>query len=359
MEYKIHVTPVDESRISTIDFNDIPFGRIFSDHMFVADYIDGRWINCEIKPLANLSVHPGNMAWHYGQSIFEGMKATRDQDGTPLLFRPAMHAKRINQSAVRMCMPEIPETLFVEAVSSLVAIEKNWIPPQEGSALYIRPFMFATDNNIGVRPSNTYKFIVLTMPVGPYYAQPVKLKADDYYIRAAKGGVGEAKTSGNYAASLYPAMRAKEEGYDQVMWLDAREHIYIQEVGTMNIFFVIGDKIITPPTDGTILRGITRDSIMTILRKEGRAVEERPITITEVIDQYKRGNLKEVFGSGTAAVVAMVEEIKYNDQIIKLDTKTFPIASRLMDRINGIRSRKYNDEFNWLVEATIPAEMMI
>ncbi|HMQ08293.1 MAG TPA: branched-chain amino acid aminotransferase [Saprospiraceae bacterium] len=354
MDYRITITPIKESRISSVDLTDIPFGKIFTDHMFVADYIDGHWINCNIKPLSHIPIHPGNMAWHYGQSIFEGMKATRDSEGTPLLFRPEMHAKRINASAIRMCMPELPEELFVEAVSNLVALEKNWIPPQEGSALYIRPFMIAMDNHIGVRASLTYKFIILTMPVGPYYARPVKLKADEVYIRAAKGGVGEAKTAGNYAASLYPAMKAREEGYDQVMWLDAREHIYIQEVGTMNIFFVIDGKVITPPTDGTILKGITRDAILTILEDDGFKIEVRPITIHEVMENGKKGLLTEVFGSGTAAVVAMVDEIKYKDYVIHLNTSKFNVAPMLMDRINGIRTRKYEDVYHWLEEARMP-----
>ena len=269
----LKITKVQNSAVSSVDFDNIPFGKTFTDHMYVADYIDGEWTNMEIKPLENFSVHPGNLAWHYGQSIFEGMKATRDAEGTPLLFRPEEHVYRLNASARRMCMPEFPEEAFLEAVHTLVRLEKNWIPPQEGSALYIRPFMVAMDEAIGVRPSDTYKFIICTLPVGPYYAKPVKLKAEESFIRAAEGGVGEAKTAGNYAASLYPAKLAKAEGYDQVMWLDAKEFKYVQEVGTMNIFFVIDGKVITPMTDGSILKGITRDTILTILKDKGYTVD--------------------------------------------------------------------------------------
>jgi branched-chain amino acid aminotransferase len=267
-----------------------------------------------------------------------------------------MHAKRINESAKRMCMPAISEELFVSAVSNLVALEKDWIPPMEGSALYIRPFMFATDEFIGVRPSQTYKFIILTLPVGPYYDKPVKLKAETTYVRAANGGVGEAKAAGNYGASLYPAMLAKNDGYDQVLWLDAKEFKYIEEVGTMNVMFVINGKVLTPRPDGTILKGITKNSILSILKDKGYAVEERKISIEEIFDAHKKGDLQEVFGTGTAAVVAQVNEIKYKDQIIHLDSDAYTIAPMVKDTINGIRSRKYADKFNWLQEAKLQLE---
>lgn len=352
MNYKFRVSLAENSRISSLDFDNIPFGKVFTDHMFVADYIDGTWTNLEIKPLEYFSVHPANLAWHYGQSIFEGMKASRDDEGHPLLFRPELHAQRFNASAERMCMPTIPEDLFVQAISNLVAIEKKWIPPAKGSAMYIRPLMIATDEFIGVRPSNNYKFIIFTLPVGPYYSRPVKLKVEETYIRAAKGGVGEAKTAGNYAAALYPTQLAQKEGYDQVLWLDANEFKYIQEVGTMNIFFVIGDTVITPVTDGTILKGITRRSIMAILKDEGYKVEERHLSIDEVVEAYNNGQLKEVFGSGTAAVVAIVNEIKYRDTILKLDHETFEIAKLAKRTIDDLRARKTEDKHGWIVPAT-------
>lgn len=351
MNYQIKITKTQNSALSKIDFNHLPFGKIYSDHMFVADYIDGHWTNLEIKPIAPIPTHPGNMAWHYGQSIFEGMKASRDSEGHPLLFRPEMHAKRINASAARMCMPEIPEDLFLEAVHTLVRVEKAWIPPQPGSALYIRPFMFATDETIGVKASETYKFIIFVMPVGPYYTQPVKLLAQDTYVRAVVGGVGEAKAAGNYAASLLPAAMAKKEGYDQVMWLDGIHKKYIQEVGTMNIFFVIGDEVITPALDGAILAGITRDSIITLLRDKGYKVSERLISIDEVVEAFDKGLLKEVFGTGTAAVVAPVNEIKYKDHVMHIDHAAFKISPMIHDIINGLRNCTVEDKFGWIVPA--------
>ena len=352
----LKITKVQNSAATNVDFNNIPFGRIFTDHMYVADYIDGKWTNMEIVPLEKLSIHPGNLAWHYGQSIFEGMKATRDADGTPLLFRPEEHVYRLNASARRICMPEFPEEAFLEAVHTLVRLEKDWIPPHEGSALYIRPFMIAMDDALGVRPSDEYKFIICTLPVGPYYAKPVKLKAEETYIRAAMGGVGEAKTAGNYAASLYPAKLAKAEGYDQVMWLDAKEFKYIQEVGTMNIFFVIGDEVITPETEGTILKGITRKSIIELLRDKGYNVVERRISIDEVVEASQRGDLKEVFGTGTAAVIAMVDEIKYRDHVMHLDPSNYIVAPLAKNTINGLRNRTIEDTKGWVVEAGATVE---
>jgi len=319
--------------------------------MFVADYIHGEWTNFEIRPVAPIPTHPGNMAWHYGQSIFEGMKATKDAEGHALLFRPEMHAKRINASARRMCMPEIPEDLFLQAIHTLVDMEKAWIPPQTGSALYIRPFMYATDETIGVKASDTYKFIIFVMPVGPYYSQPVKLLAQDTYVRAVVGGVGEAKASGNYAASLLPATMARKEGYDQVMWLDGVHKKYIQEVGTMNIFFVIGDEVITPNLDGAILAGITRDCIITLLKDKGYKVTERPITIDEVLKANEDGKLVEIFGTGTAAVIAPVEKLKYKDKVITLDMDKRNISKFAYDTINGIRNRSIEDKFGWIVPA--------
>ena len=339
MSYSFKITKTDQSSLSKVDFNNIPFGKTFSDHMFVADYIHGEWTNFEIRPVAPIPTHPGNMAWHYGQSIFEGMKATKDAEGHALLFRPEMHAKRINASARRMCMPEIPEDLFLQAIHTLVDMEKAWIPPQTGSALYIRPFMYATDETIGVKASDTYKFIIFVMPVGPYYSQPVKLLAQDTYVRAVVGGVGEAKASGNYAASLLPATMARKEGYDQVMWLDGVHKKYIQEVGTMNIFFVIGDEVITPNLDGAILAGITRDCIITLLKDKGYKVTERPITIDEVLKANEDGKLVEIFGTGTAAVIAPVEKLKYKDTVITLDMDKRNIGKFAYDTINGIRNR--------------------
>lgn len=349
MSEYMDILKTEVSRIHDVDFDNIPFGRVFSDHMFSADFIDGEWTNMKIIPFGNLSMHPATLALHYGQSIFEGMKASIDSEGRPLLFRPEMHARRLNASAKRMCMPEFPEDKFIDALNKLVWIDKNWIPPIEGSALYIRPIMFATGEYIGVAPSSTYKLLIFTLPVGPYYSKPVKLIAERTYVRAVKGGVGEAKTAGNYAASLLPALLAKEKGYDQVMWLDAKEFKYIQEVGTMNLFFVFKDKVVTPSADGAILKGITRDSIIKILRSWNVHVDIRPITIDELKDAYRNGELVEAFGSGTAAVIAHIDEIKDVDADMTFTDHHWELSSKLKKYLNNIRSGKIEDPFGWIV----------
>jgi branched-chain amino acid aminotransferase len=350
MSTEIKITKIAQSKIASLDFNNIPFGKIFSDHMFVADYKDGAWSAGEVVPLDFIPTHPGNLAWHYGQALFEGMKASKSKSGNPLLLRPEKHLDRINASARRMCMAELPHDLFMNGLKALLKIDAAWIPPQEGSALYLRPLLYATDESIGVRQSDTYKFIIMTLPVGPYYSHPVKLKADAHFVRAVDGGVGEAKTAGNYAASLYPAKIAKEEGYDQIMWLDAVHHKFVQEVGTMNIFFVIGDDVVTPSTSGSILKGITRDSVMTVLKDQGYNVVERLINIDEIILAHKTGKLKEVFGTGTAAVVSEVSMIAYNEHKIELDPATYSIAPMVKNFINKLRVQEVEDKFNWLVE---------
>ncbi|HPK10724.1 MAG TPA: branched-chain amino acid aminotransferase [Saprospiraceae bacterium] len=351
MSAKISINKTSVSSLSKLDFDNIPFGKVFTDHMYLADYENGEWKDFRIVPVDFMPTHPGNLAWHYGQAIFEGMKATRDADGNALLFRPEQHSIRLNESAHRMCMPELPEDIFLDAVHTLVNLEKNWIPQQEGSALYIRPLMYATDATIGVRPSDTYRFLIFCMPVGPYYPKPVSLLVSREYVRAVKGGVGEAKTAGNYAASLYPALLAKKQGYDQMMWVDAIEHKWVQEVGTMNIFFKINGEIITPATDGAILKGITRKSVIDIFRDHGYTVTERPISIDEVEEAYEKGILEEVFGSGTAAVISEVERIKVDDKIIHLDASKFVASKFAKNTINQLRIRKIEDKFNWLVVA--------
>ncbi len=360
MTHEIKITTTKKSRVSQVDFDDIPFGRVFSDHMFVADYRDGRWINPRIEPFGPFEIHPALMALHYGQSIFEGMKASITEEGRPLLFRPEMHAHRLNNSARRICMPEFPEDLFLEALHQLVSLDRDWIPVKEGSALYIRPYMFATDEFIGVRPSATYRMIIFTCPVGPYYPKPVRLWVEQTYVRAVKGGTGEAKAAGNYGGALYPAKLAQERGFDQVMWMDSYEFKYIQEVGTMNIFFVIGDTVLTPATDGTILKGITRDSILTILREKGYQVEERPITIDEIVEAYKAGELKEAFGAGTAAVVSHVEAIGYGDLTMSLPpVEDRKIGEMLKAEIDGMRAGKIHDRHGWIVPVKATAKAAV
>ena len=356
MNHNISVQRTTQSRLGDLDFNNIPFGQVFSDHMFVADYDNGEWKDARIVPFGEFSIHPAAMVFHYGQAIFEGMKASKSVEGKPLLLRPEMHAKRINASAARMSMPAFPEELFVQALHQLVGLDQAWIPPAAGSALYLRPFMIATDPYVGVRPSYQYKFMIITCPVGPYYPKPVSLYAETEYIRAAKGGTGEAKAAGNYAAALLPAEKAKAKGFDQVMWLDANEFKYIQEVGTMNIMFVIDGKVITPKPDGTILKGITKDSIIQILNDKGISVEERDITIDEVIEAHQAGKLEEVFGAGTAAVVAHVSKIQYKDTLMELPPmEDRKIGTMVKAEIDGLRAGTKEDKFGWIV----PVESLV
>lgn len=350
MSSRIHVQRTQKSRLPELDFNNIPFGKVFSDHMFVADYRDGEWTDFRIVPFGPFSMHPASAVLHYSQTVFEGMKASKSKDGVPMLLRPEMHAKRINNSARRMMMPEFPEDMFVQALHQLIALDADWIPPQEGSAMYVRPFMFATDEFIGVRPSQTYRFIIFTCPVGPYYSKPVKLQIEQHYVRAVPGGTGEAKAGGNYGGSLRPAYEAQQRGFDQVVWMGGPEMKEIQEVGTMNIFFVVDGTVLTPETDGAILKGITRDSILTILKDKGIPTEVRKIKIDEIAQAYRDGKLQEVFGAGTAAVIAHVESVQYEDLTMELPpVEERKIGAMLKDHIDGLRSGRIADEHDWIV----------
>lgn len=358
MSFEISVKRTSQSRLPDINFSDLPFGRTFSDHMFVADYYDGKWQDFRIVPFAHFPIHPAAMALHYGQAIFEGMKASKSVEGKPLFFRPEQHSLRINRSAHRMCMPAFPEDVFIEALHKLVALDADWIPTDPGSALYIRPYMFANDEFIGVKPSQTYKFIIFTGPVGPYYPKPVRLLAETKYIRAAIGGTGEAKAAGNYAGSLLPAKLAQEKGFDQVMWLDAKEFKYIQEAGTMNLFFVIDGRVITPDLSGTILPGITRDSFIKVLKGKGIPVEERPITTDEIIQAYRNNKLEEAFGAGTAAVVAHVAEIQIEDTLVTLPpVENRKIGTMLKATIERLRDGTGEDPFGWVIPVKELAEV--
>lgn len=350
MKYSIRIEKSSSSRLSQVDFNHIPFGRTFSDHMFVADYKNGDWTDLRIVPFEPFFIHPGSMVLHYGQSIFEGMKASKNAEGQAMLLRPEMHAQRFNRSAARMSMPDVPEALFLQALHAIVAMDSAWIPPQEGSALYIRPLMFANDEFIGVHSSENYRFIIMTGPVGPYYPKPIRLWAERVYVRAVKGGTGEAKAAGNYAGSLLPAKLAAEKGFDQIMWMDAHEFKYIQEAGTMNIFFVIDGKVITPATDGAILKGITRDSVLHLLKDKGYTVEERPISIDEVIAAYHAGTLQEAFGTGTAAIVSHIAEIGSDELLMQLPpVDQRPVGELIKSEINGLRSGRIADTRGWVV----------
>ncbi len=349
MAYQIKITRAKKSRLSEVDFDNIPFGKVFSDHMFVADYANGKWSNARIVPFGKFPIHPANMALHYGQSVFEGMKATKTVDGIPCLFRSEMHVQRINASASRLGMVEIPGDLFLQGLNELVAIDSDWIPTNAGSALYIRPYMFATDEFIGVQASQNYRFIIFTGPVGPYYSKPLNLVVEESYVRAPHGGVGEAKAAGNYAASLYPVKLAKDRGYDQVIWTDANEFKYVQEVGTMNLFFVLDGKVVTPATDGAILKGITRDTFLKILDYKNIPYEARPITVEELVNAHKAGKLHEAFGAGTAAVVSFIKEITYKGYKMTLpESKNCPVGNLLYQELAGLRNGTIRDTRGWL-----------
>lgn len=349
MSCNISITKVASSGIHAIDFSNLPFGKTFSDHMFVADWFEGKWMNYRIVPFGYLPMHPACLGLHYGQSIFEGMKAFMSVDGTPCLFRPELHAKRLNQSARRMCMPDFPEDDFVNILDHLVSIDHEWVPKEQGSSLYIRPFMYANGEFFGVRDSDRFQLIILTGPVGPYYNKMVRLWTEDHYIRAAQGGTGEIKCAGNYGAAFMPQKLAQQKGFDQVLWLDAKEFKYIQEVGVMNIFFVIDGKIITPSLSGTILSGITRDSLITLCKDAGYPVEERLISIDEVHEAYRAGKVQEVFGAGTAAVIAHVGEIKYKDELMVLPPMSErKISNWLKEEMEAIRYGIKPDKFNWM-----------
>lgn len=348
MSYNIEIQKVAKSKVEDLDFDHIPLGTTFTDHMFICDYANGEWGTPKIVPLELIPTHPAAMALHYGQAIFEGMKATVDTEGNPMLFRADKNAARLNFSADRMGMPGFPEDLFVEGLKQLVAVEQNWIPPKEGSALYLRPFMYADEPFIGMRAANNYKFIIMASPAGPFFTKRIKLYAETKYIRAMEGGTGEAKAAGNYAAAIRPTEIAKSKGYDQVLWLDAVEHKYIQEVGTMNIFFKIDGKFVTPKRDGAILDGITRMSVIDLLRYKGFDVVERPITIDEIEEASNNGTLEEAFGTGTAVGIAYIQEIGMNDKTIHVSDES-PVGLDINDTLNAIKTGKIDDPFNWMI----------
>ena len=344
----IKTKQTDRSRLQEVDFNNLGFGRIMSDHMFIADYRDGQWQNSRIVPYGELPLSPATAALHYGQTIFEGMKAYKSEEGDTLLFRAIDNWKRLNKSAERMCMPAIPEEIFMGGLTELVRLDSAWVPSADGCALYIRPFMFATDAYVGVKPSDTYSFIIFTGPVGSYFAKPPKVKIETHFIRAAEGGVGGAKCGGNYAGSLYPAKLAQQEGYDQLIWTDAREHAYIEESGAMNVMFVMDGKLITPFVSDTTLDGITRKTIVAIAQHWGIPVEERRISVKEIIEALKAGRLESAFGAGTAAVVSHIAAIGYEGEDYNLPAVTEDsFAKKVKDYLVEIYTGKTEDIFGW------------
>ena len=344
-----NITKAERSKLDDINLENIPFGKFFSDHMLEVDYEDGEWKTVEIKPYQPLLMEPSLAAIHYGQAIFEGIKAYKNAAGEAAIFRPLDNFKRFNISAERMQMPPVPEEIFMEGMKMLIELDKDWIPAKEDHSLYIRPFMFSTDEMIGVRPSEKYKFMIILSPTGPYYSTPMRIYVEEQYVRAVPGGVGYAKAAGNYGAAMFATAEAKNKGYDQVLWTDAYEHKYVQECGTMNVFFIIGNSAITPDLQaGTILAGVTRDSTITILKEMGFNVEERQLSIDDVIDAYKAGLLYEVFGTGTAATISYIKELRYKDFTMTFDVTHWKTAPELKKRFNDIRYGKTADNNNWM-----------
>lgn len=348
MRPQIKVKKTESSKLNSFNPKQIPFGKVFTDHMLICDYKDGAWQTPEIIPFGNISVSPALSSLHYGQSIFEGMKAYKNKEGKVTLFRPQENAKRLNASALRMCMPSFPEDLFLQCVEEYVALEVDWIPTGMGSALYLRPFMFATDEYLGIKPSDNYRFMLYACPVGAYYSEPIKVYIEPRYVRAVRGGVGAAKCAGNYAASLYPAMNARKKGFDQILWTDALTHDFIEETGTSNVFVKVGNQIFTPPLSDSILPGITRDSVITLLENWDFEVIQEEIRVQQLISWHQEGALDEMFVSGTAATVMNIQLFGYKDQQYKLKLEHATLAPKIVAYLHDLKILADHDPFNWI-----------
>ncbi|MEE9407189.1 MAG: branched-chain amino acid aminotransferase [Polaribacter sp.] len=349
MSSNIEIQRVEKSKIDSVDFDNLPFGSVFSDHMFECDYKNGEWQTPVIKAYAPITLDPSAKIFHYGQSIFEGMKAYKDADDNVMLFRPLDNCKRLNKSAERLVIPQIPEDIFMDGLKKLLEIDNAFIPTNEGSSLYIRPFMFASGNGFHASPADAFKLIICTAPSGAYFAGKVTVLIEEKYARAANGGVGFAKAGGNYAAQFYPTQLAIEKGYNQVIWTDDNTHEYIEEAGAMNIFVRINDTLITSPTSDRILDGITRKSIIQIAKDSGIDVEVRKISVSEVIAAAQSGSLKEMFGAGTAAVISPIAGFGYQNTDYDLPELENPFAARLKKQITDIQTNKAEDPYGWRV----------
>lgn len=336
------------SKLPEVDWKQLTFGKYVSDHLFISTYKNGAWREPQIVPFQNLSLSPTTMALHYAQSVFEGMKAFRMQDGRINIFRLDKHHERLNKSLHRMCMPSISYDLFATALQSLVEVDKAWVPKGEDSALYIRPLVFASEGHLGVKIADEYTFVVMTAPVSVLYQKPVKVKVERRYIRAAKGGTGATKCAGNYGGALYATQKAKEEGFDNILWLDAFGHEYVEESGTMNLFFVLNGKLVTPPLSDTILNGVTRDSLLQLAVELNIPAEERPVSVKEIKENIQNGKLTEAFGAGTAAVVAPIGTIGIDGALYNLPPyNESSIMFRLKKELEDIRSGRKEDNFGW------------
>lgn len=353
MDIKILPLPPEKMKTKVKDESQLGFGKYFADRMLLVEWKAGQgWCDARIEPYAPFVLDPACLVFHYAQEIFEGLKAYKWPDGRVALFRPEMNARRFNHSAERLCMPDIPEELFLKGIEQLVALEKDWIPTAPGTSLYIRPTMIAVEPVLGVKPSDHYYFYVILSPVGAYYAagfNPVNILVEDHYVRAVPGGTGEAKTGGNYASSLKAGLEAKKKGYDQVLWLDGREQRFIEEVGAMNMFFAYGNKIVTAPLTGSILSGVTRDSVMKLALTLGCEIEERQIDVNELMADIRSGEVTEAFGSGTAAVITPVGKLCYKDECLQLSGGAVgELTQKLYNTLTGIQTGKLKDEFGWV-----------
>lgn len=344
---QIPVTKTTQSRISSVDFENLPFGKVYTDHMFITTYREGRWQDAKVVPYGPLSLEPAAKVFHYGQTVFEGMKAYKDSEGKVWLFRPEDNQKRLNISASRLVIPEVPKELFMEGLKTLLKVDQAWIPTQEGSSLYVRPFIFASGCGFHASPADEYTFIIACSPSGSYFGGKVSVRIEETYARAANGGVGFAKAGGNYAGQFYPTQLAVSDGYQQVVWTDDNTHEFIEEAGAMNIFVRIGDTLLTSPTSDRILDGITRKSILKLAEAEGVKTEVRKIRVSELIEAAEKGTLMELFGSGTAAVVSPISSFGYKGKRYELPELIDSYASRFKKRITDIQYNRSEDPFGW------------
>ena len=352
MDIDKRVLPPVQRRLRPVDESALTFGDVFSDHMFRLDYHDGAWRRPRIEPFGPLALSPAAMCLHYGQAIFEGMKCFRQDSGSLALFRPQANFARLNVSARRVCIPPVDEALCLAALKELLLIDQDWAPRSQGASLYIRPFIIATEPRLGVSPASEYIFLIITGPVGPYYPEgfsPINIYVEPHYSRAAQGGLGEVKTAGNYAASLLAAEEARQKGFSQILWLDPARHKFVEEVGSMNMFFVLDDEVVTPPLSGTILAGITRDTVLTLTHGWGLKTAERPLDIDELLEAGRNGRLKEAFGTGTACVISPVGGLSYKGRDIQVGAGGIgPLTRRLYDEILGLQYGQRPDPHNWV-----------
>ena len=347
---KLHIERVTTSSIHEVDFTNLVFGKTFTDHMFECDFKDGSWQTPTIKPYGPMMISPGAKVFHYGQAVFEGMKAYKDDNDDVFLFRPDQNIERINKSSMRMAIPEFPVDVFMDALHTLVGMDKDWIQKGEGNSLYLRPFAVATEVGVSASPSNEYKFMILMAPVQAYYKGAVKVLIAEKFSRSASGGVGAVKAAGNYGAQFYPTSLAQEKGFQQIIWTDSDEHKYLEEAGTMNVFFRINDTLITAPVSDRILDGVTRKSILEMAKFNGIQTQVRKLTVEELIEAEKQGNLKEIFGAGTAAVVSLISHFGYKDKVYELPKLEDSYASSFKKQLMDLQYNKTQDPFGWRVE---------